>query len=470
MGILTWLQKRATYWGSERLARRELAVERARVRTGAASGRFTFLPYLDGITGETQAHRNAYPQMLREPSVKAAILEKVLSVAALDVATNTEGKGANDEAAAEFASHLISQIRATDWDVAGLPAFCETVILPGLITGYSVSEKTWRLEERGRWAGKLLLRLKSKMPGQHVDLEVDEFNNITSIVGRGACSGQRFEPHQFVIWRHLPLWDNPAGTSDLRAAYRAYFCIDTATKLRMIYLTKYSAGPMIKGTYTDSGDRGELEDAMESAAANTWISIPETTQIELVDLAMKGTGDFKAAIDDFQQEVMLGVSGATLQALQGDVANARGNSNVHKDTADLRKWHVSVSVTSLLNTQVLPDATDLNFPAGTAVPTASLGGVDDAEMAQSMAVDKGLGEAGVPLSIEDMRKRYGRPAPKDEADTAKPVLPGGGMGASGGVPFAEGDPAAPPPPAPLDMDALAAAFFKAKAQHAAPQQ
>jgi len=406
------------------------------VRTGAAKGRFNFLPYLDSLTGETQAHRNAYPQMLREPSVKAGILEKVLSIAALDVATNTTGDGPNDEAAADFAGHLIGQIRATDWDVAGLPAFCETVILPGLIMGYSISEKTWHVEERGRWKGRLLLRLKSRMPGQQVDLEVDEHNNITAVIGRGASSGQRFEPHQFVIWRHLPLWDSPAGTSDLRAAYRAYFCIDTATKLRMIFLSKFAAGPMLKGTYADSGQRGELEDAMESAAANTWISIPDGVQVEMVDLAMKGTSDFKSAVDDFQQEVLLGISGATLQALQGDVANARGNSSVHKATADLRKWYISACVTSLLNTQVLTDATDLNFPAGTAVPEVSLGGVDDGDMALSMTVDAGLSTMGVELSKEDLRKRYGRPEPTDEADTAVPAGAGLGLGLGLGLPGA----------------------------------
>jgi len=467
MGILTWLKKRAATWGSTDMARHELAIERARVRTGAAKGRFTFLPYLDSLTGETQAHRNAYPQMLREPSVKAGILEKVLSIAALDVATNTTGDGPNDQEAAEFGLHLIGRIRATDWDVSGLPAFCETVVLPGLITGYSISEKTWHIEERGRWKGRLLLRLKSRMPGQQVDLEVDEHNNITAVIGRGASSGQRFEPHQFVIWRHLPLWDSPAGTSDLRAAYRAYFCIDTATKLRMIFLSKFAAGPMLKGTYADSGQRGELEDAMESAAANTWISIPDGVQVEMVDLAMKGTSDFKSAVDDFQQEVLLGISGATLQALQGDVANARGNSSVHKATADLRKWYISACVTSLLNTQVLTDATDLNFPAGTAVPEVSLGGVDDAEMAQSMTVDAGLSAMGVELSKEDLRKRYGRPEPTDEADTARPAGAGLGLGLPGAAPVA----ASPAPsvqqlsePAALDMDGLAAAFFRAKAQ------
>ena len=468
--ILSWLRSVATPWlGSWRLgrAREELSQERARVRLSGMAQQIKFLPYVDTITGETAAIRRSYPLMLaKEPAIKAALLDKVFSVASLDLAVNAgDDSSPRDKQAAEFGLHLMGRITGGDFGLTGLPAFVETVILPGLLFGFAVAEKTWVPEDRGKWAGKVMLRLKSKDTENHLTLELDEFNNVTAVVGLGPNAGRRWDPASFVIWKHLSIFDNPAGMSDVRSSYRAFWLIDTAWKLRAVFLEKFSAGPMLKGTYTDPGSqKTQLEDALDAARSATWISIPEGARVDAMDLAMRGTADFDSAIRDLRQEAFLGISGAMLQAMEGSTTGGRGNSETHQTTAGVRKWHVKTCTESVINSQILPDATDLNF-AGVAYPQASLGGIDDAELKESLAIDVGLArDLQLKLSRKDLYKRYGRPEPLDAADTLEPpakpqVIPGGQFGEQANVATA------PVNAPPLNVEELADAFFRAKAKH-----
>lgn len=422
MGVLNWLRSLGIPWLGPDLAREtggaaELERERIRVRYAAASGRYTFLPFSDPNGGETEAMRRAYQKMLAEPTIKSAMLDKVLSVAALDLGVNPGDDRPQDKVGAEFGDYLINRLPD------GLRGLVESVILPGLIAGHSLSEKVWQVEEHGKYAGKLILKALKTKPTDSYRLNVDEFDNVIGVEGYGLNSGECFELSNYVLFMHLPIYGLP--TSDFRAAYAAYWKIDTAWKLRMIFLDKYSAGPMLHGQYTDPNNKDALDEALEAAKASTWLSTPIDAQVEAINLATSGTADFKAAIDDLKHEVFLGIGGAVLQALEGSTTEGRGSSAIHKSTADVRKWHIKSCVEQVVNRQIFPDAIDLNY-VGVAYPIATLGGVNDAEMASSLAIDQGLHLAGVPLSLADLRKRYGRPEPKDAADTlAPPAAPGG---------------------------------------------
>jgi len=450
--LLGWLRQIGKPWfGSWRdsdEARRAIGHDQVRSRLVGALGKIRFPPYMGSITEETAEHRRYYRRMLAEPVVKAALLEKVMAVAALDLSVTPGGDGDDprNKKAADFGLHYINSITSGDFGLSGLPAIAETVLLPGLIFGFSVSEKVFDVETRGKWQGKAILKhLKGKDTENEINLEVDEFNNIVSLVGVGANSGHHFDPASFVIWRHLSIFNTPAGMSDLRAAYRAWFSKDVATTLRMIYLEKFAAGPMLLGTYTDPGrQKEELAAALEAAKASTWIAIPEGARAEALNLAARGTADFEAAIEKFDREIMIAITGAVLQALEGTTTDGRGSSSIHKTTSDLRKWHLKACMESILNTQILRDAIDLNF-VGVEYPQAVLGGIDDAEMAASLAIDVGLSrDLRLPLSRRDLHKRYGRPLPADTADAVEPMV--SGTPGQSGMPFSEPAKEAPAEP------------------------
>lgn len=449
--LLTWLQSVGSAWLGPRAspnALRELSRERVRTNPGGYFGRH-FLPYLDETTGETEVMRAAYRKMLREPYVKAALLDKVLTVAALDPSVNAGGKADKDRQAADLCGHGFGKRGC------GLRNVVESVILPGLIDGIGVAEKVWELEVAGPFAGKVVLK---PLRGRDIDLfrpEVDEFDNITGLQGMANNAGETFDPATFVIWTHLPLYSNPAGMSDLRAAYRAYWLMDTSWRLRAIFLEKFST-PMLKGTYNDSDQRSRLEEALQAARGSTWISIPQGALVEAMDLAMKGTADYQSAIEDLRAEMLIGIAGATLQAMEGTTAAGRGNSSIHKSVANVRAWYLSACVCDVVD-GLFCEMTELNY-AGAVPPKLSLGGVDDAEMAASLAVDQGLIGMGLALSKADLYKRYGRPMPSGD-DALDPLVYEQIMASRGnrsglalqGSPEAappSAPPPTPPPPAP----------------------
>ncbi len=445
MGVLTWLRSIGKPWlGSWGLGRahEDLELDRIATRIVGLAGTLQLLPYIDSVTDGvggrvSSAMRRQFRGMVKEPTVKAALLDKVLSVAALDLSTNPGGDTEKDDQAAEFGLHFVNRISGGQFGLRGLPALAECVLLPGLIDGYSVCERTYDIEDRGKWKGKAILdrltSLDTSLDTGVVDLEIDQFNHVTGIVGKRGNYGKRWDPQAFVIWRHLSIFNNPAGMSDCRAAIRAAWLIDASWKFRAIHLEKYTS-PMLKGTYTDPGaQKDQLEAALERAKASTWLSVPAGALVEAIQLSQRGTADYQAAIDDLSREVFLGFSGGTLQNLEGLTAGGRGNTKVHKATADIRKWHLSSNIECVINTQILPDGIDLNF-VGAAYPIASTGGIDDSEMATSLAVDVGLNrDLRLKLSRKDLYKRYGRPEPLDAEDTLEPAA----APAPGGAPFAE---------------------------------
>lgn len=406
----------------------------SRVRTG--DHRTIFLPVVESYTQETQEMRLAYRVMLRDPYVKAALLNKVLAVAALDAQVQPASDRGIDKDAADFVKHSLHESRG------GTTGVAQAILLPGLIEGYSVSEKVWQLETRGRWAGKYRLRcLKSKDP-QWLQLMGDSFRNINSI--RDMRTSEEWNPSWFVVWQHLPIYENPFGMSDLRAAYRAYWVRDAAWKLRSIALERFSL-PALKGVYRSPDQKDALEADLPLLRSQSWITVPEGVAIEALELATRGPSDFEAAIKDLNEEIVVGITGAVLQMLQGQVTDGRGSSETHRSTAELLQWMLAAELGHVINDQIVPDLVDVNFD-GAGYPKVTFGGVNDSSMTASVQIDQFLWQAGVPLSKEELYERYGRQRPVDDEDTLlmpqmAPPPPGG-------------DPNGPnqPPPEMMDED------------------
>jgi len=118
-------------------------------------------------------------------------------------------------------------------------------------------------------------------------LQTDEFRNVTGILGLRYNAGREFSPANFVIFRHMPLYDQPVGMSDFRAVYSRYWMLDTALKLRAIGLEKRTY-PMAIGQWKMASDQPGLEGALAKLKWQNWVSIPESARIQVLDLAGKG--------------------------------------------------------------------------------------------------------------------------------------------------------------------------------------
>lgn len=437
-GLLAWIREQFKGWLGPR---ESLDVEPGRYirRERAASGPRDiifpwFLPYIDDYTGETQQMRLAYRRMLADPNVKSAVLGKLLSVAALDLQViPSDKKDPQAKRVADFVDYVLNE-RITGC----VPNLIWSVLAGALVDGYSVCEKVWAFEEQGKWAGQVILRdLKPKDTGKDVILLTDEFRNIVGVQGLRYNAGQMFSPAEFLIYQHLPLFQSPTGMSDLRAIYSRYWLLDTALKLRAMAIEK-RALPVLVGHYETPDQKPSLDEALKLVRSQSWFSVPLNARVEAVNLA--GTADtiFSEAIKDLKHDIFMGIQGAILQALEGTTTDGRGNSQVHRGTADLLVWYLAATVTSLLNdrdTGLIKDLVDLNF-AVPEYPKVTLSAVDVNELLLDLQVDQGLLQSGLDLSKEELYERYGRTPPQTPEDTLKggQQQQGAGMGATGGAP------------------------------------
>jgi hypothetical protein len=401
-----------------------------------------FLPYFDANQlQETAIMRLAYRQMLKSSVVKSAVLGKVFGVASLDL--NVIPADKNNARDQEIAQHvqwmLTERLRDT------LPGLIWSILVASLIDGYSVSEKVWEFEERGRYAGSWsLTKLKPKDTNNDLVLQTDEFRNVVGIMGLRYNGGREFAPAHFLIYRHLPLFDNPTGMSDLAAAYAPYWMLDTVQKLRAIGAEKHAI-PFLLGKYRDATVKNSLEQALRMAKSQRWLSVPDGTAVEVINMAGASAEIFKTFRDDLVHEIYLGIQYAILQALEGQTTEGRGNSQVHQTQSQQALWFLASTIESALNdrnTGLVKDIVDLNHVVSE-YPRAKLSSVDVNELAQEIQIDTALHQLGIELSKDELYDRYSRKPPESQKDS----LAGGTGGPAGGAPGQNG--AAKPPGLPF---------------------
>lgn len=405
-----------------------------------------FLPYFDEqqTAGETLAMRFAYRFMLADPFVKSALLGKLLSVMSTELQVRPPKKFKNDprhQMIAEFVEWNL-----TDGLAGGVPSLCWAILSGGCIDGLSVSEKVWDVEDTGQWRGKRVLSdLKPKDVNQDLVVNIDEFKNITSIRGLRYNGGEEFDVHDFVIYAHLPLFGNPTGMSDFRAAYGAYWIRDTVKKLRGMGAERY-AFPTVIGEYPEASKKQALDLALSKMRSQTWATVPAGVKITVLDLAGSGPDKLQNLDRDLREEIVTGIQGSIAQTMMGGENQQRGNSETQETKGNLFGWHLSAAVVHLLNARkngLIRDLVDRNFADVQEYPKAIFGGVDEGEAKESLDIDKGLKELGYePADIEEVQERYGR-------KLVKVQQPGGGVGPDG-QPLPPGagptPPGAPPTP------------------------
>lgn len=399
------------------------------------AGKFWFLPYADSLTSETETMRAAYKGMLRSPYVKSPLMMKVNAVASLDYQViPNRPDSPRDVECAEFLRHCIDRLPG------GMPALVHAVLLPTLIDGYSISERVLEIERSSaEWRGKCVPKMVKPKHTDYYDLQVDEFNNVIGVQGKGANNANEYYAiSDFIYTRHMPVFDEPKGMSDLRAAYSDYWMLDTVTKLRAIHNEKYTT-PFLKGSYASDDQQASLEDALASAKANTWISIPEGAQVEAVNMAGQGESDYKSFCDDCKRGMLIAIIGAYLQVLEGQVPQGRGNADVSsKDVTSLFLWMLASQFQEVINKQFFPDLVAYNYAGLQGGFRLVLGGVSEDETAKIVGNASALQAMGYPISKEDLSRRTSWGQAKNDADKLQPPQPAQQSPFGGGaLPFSE---------------------------------
>lgn len=369
---------------------------------------------LDPLTNESWEQRYRYRIMMAEPTVKAAYIGKVGSVCSQELRVNPPRYASNNQHAkdiADFVQHNLTGPSGTSyepiWEIGS-----------GLgIEGFSVCEKLFDYSRTGFYRGKWTLdRLKAK-DTRYIQIETDRYRNVTGLFSsRAGQSNIPFDPADFVIATYLPFFGNPHGWSDFRASYRAVELIKNALELRTQTLAK-NVGPYLVAKVSDIRLKDQVAAELKRARANGYLVTTQGTDLQLIDLASRGTTEFQQAIDDLRKEIAIGIQGAFLQMLEGTGTDNRGNSQVQKDTSEIFAWLYSATITAAINRQIVPDLVIPNYGPDAPIPIVQLGAINPADILADLAIDRLLlVDLGLDLSAEDVYKRSNRKSPMNDAD------------------------------------------------------
>ena len=155
----------------------------------------------------------ALRKMQNDPQVKACLSTKKFAVLSQGWEVHAASPALADVAVADFVRGCFSDLRGSLLDDL-------YDVLDALALGVSLTEINYKLIESGPNAGKVgLLSLKAKDPSGF-QFETDAFLNLTGLRG---STGAVYDVEKFVVYAYMPAYENPMGTSDLRAAYRPWF-------------------------------------------------------------------------------------------------------------------------------------------------------------------------------------------------------------------------------------------------------
>lgn len=418
---------------------------------GGIAGKVWFLPFRDSTTKDTPEIRAAMRLMRRDGYVKAAWEPQVLAVASESYQVRTSEFGNRE--AEEQADATRAMIEGV---AGGILQLVRAVCAPFGSDGHSLAEKVWGVGTRGRLNNKIVLAAaKTKdtntEAGGTVRLLGDEYGNVKEVETLRKA-GVKFPISDFLYSRYLTVFDEPLGEAAFRPAYGPYWMRDTVRKLRAIHHEKKMAGTLV-GTYATDDDKSPVEEALRRAKTSTWLAVPEGTRIEALALSTASEPDYKSFDESLRDEIVTAIAFATLQILMGSAAGGevRGDSQVQKQISDLGPWLLKAIVEDTINTQLIPDFIDFNYPyaAGGDYPKLSFGAVSAAETLEQQKIVMGAMQAGMLPSLKHYAREWSVQLadPNDPADVMRMVVPGGvpgigvgGAGAGASVPtlaFAE---------------------------------
>jgi hypothetical protein len=390
----------------------------------AVAGGLRFLPRLDNYTEETSEIRAGYRLMLREPVLKSSHKTKVEAVAQLDWRViPVDKRSPRDLDVAAFVELAVERVRG------GKSHMARSALRGSILDGFGVAEKVWEQHTRGRFAGKWRWKALKGKDTQNLTLSTDQFRNVTAVRPVAYGIGQSYDPDDFVIFSHDALFESALGTSDHRAAYGSFWFKDTIKKLWALHLDKY-VSPVLLGSYSDYPQKVALEEALEQARSDTWLTIPQGATVAALQLATRGEAEFEAACDYQDRQMLIATSGAYLQVLEGKISDGRGDTSIHRDAAALFQWALAEGWQALINEQLVPELVEANF-AGADPPQVALGSISDLELKPALDVDKGLQEMGFRHSREKLAEYYGREEATDPSDALTPAGGGDAQGSQG---------------------------------------
>ena len=356
----------------------------------------------DGLPGGYGTLR----KMQQDPQVRACLSTKKFAVLSRGWEVHAASDAPADKEVADF-------IRACFHDMRGSLLDNLYDVLDALALGVSILEINYRLVDTGPFAGRVgLANLKSKDPEDFV-IETDAFLNVTGL--RGAASSV-YDPEKFIIYSYMPAYENPMGTSDLRAAYRPWFVKEQLLRWWAKYLEKFGM-PTVTGSYDATKGYGtdqqrELLAIVAQVHNESAVVLPNDMSLGLLETQRAQGADFGELVGYLDRAIAKSILGQTLTSDSTGGGSTYALGQVHMDVLRffLNKLQRDLEQ-GVVGEQIIKRLLAYNYPPGTACPTFSLGNIDDGQLAAAGTLIKDL-VAGKVISPEEpwIRSYLGLPA------------------------------------------------------------
>lgn len=287
-----------------------------------------------------------YQELLRDDQVKATWQQRQLAVTSAEWEVLPGGQSRQDKAAADFMREQLAQIRF-DRVTSGM--------LYGVFYGYAVAECLW-----GR-------------DGRHVTLDALKVRNRRRFRfdGAGRLRLLTASTPEGELLPDRKFWtfstgadhdDEPYGQGLGHWLYWPVFFKRNGLRLWLVFLDKFGQ-PTAKGTFPQSSTEAQkqrLLQALQAVHSDSGVIVPEGMQIELIEAARSGTGDYTSLYDRMDRaiaKVVLGHTGSSESApgrLGGEDMASDVRDDIVKADADV--------VCESFNQSVARWLTEWNYP------------------------------------------------------------------------------------------------------------
>lgn len=255
--------------------------------------------------------------------------------------------------------------------------------------GFSVAEKVWTVFEtgppeiRGKWGYQ---KLKSKDP-EDFEFVTDQFGNLKPDgLVLTVDSMKNLPIDKFVIYTYQKEFSNYYGTSDLRAAYRAWWAKDNIIKLQNIFIEKFAIPPIIGRTRSKQEVTTAL-DIIKNFQASTAIAFPTgTVELELIETTHRLADIFIPAIEWYDRAISRAI-------LVGDRLVAAGETGAYSQAEVHFKVFKAVAKDmrlgleeTVMYEQVIRPLVAINFGPDVLVPRFKFNAITDEEKIEQVKV------------------------------------------------------------------------------------
>ena len=283
--------------------------------------------------------------------------------------------------------------------------------------GYSVAELIWKLEERGRWAGRFTLAaIKAKSPKQ-TGFEVDDYLNVQAITNWTPVSGFTTVPREkCVLYIYNPHDELPYGDSDLRAVYKHWWSKDALVKFWNLALQKYGAPMMFAQSSGNGAESDRLLGLLQAVQQDASAIFPRDVTPQLLQSNMNADA-FVNAVDWHNQQIAQGILLQTLTSGEGRRSGSLALGTVHFNVLLYALENAKADIETAVNTQIVKLLVDYNYGAQERAdyPRFALGGIDEKDIGPLAAAYDVLLTHGVVGNREQaVREAFGLPPLEEE--------------------------------------------------------